>query len=72
MPCITEANSDNWNKEGQNDDLRIEDLLPLCVFGDAAGFVLEEMFEARAFCVLFFPIAMTVDCSVGISLERIT
>jgi hypothetical protein len=68
---MTEANSESWKKDGQKDDLRIEELLPLCVFEDAAGFALEETFEAAPLGTFLFPIIMVIDGRSVIGLDRI-
>lgn len=54
---MTEANNDSCNLEGEKDDVRIDDLLAVCVVEDAAGLAAEEMFEATPFGFFETPMA---------------
>ena len=40
---MTEAKRDNWKREGEKDDLRIEELFAAEVVEDAAGCAAEEI-----------------------------
>ena len=43
---MTEANNDNWSREGENADFTMEDLwLPFIVADDRAGAVVDEVLE---------------------------
>jgi len=42
-PWITDANSESWSWDGQNNERSIEDLLPVWVVEDDAGAVAEDM-----------------------------
>lgn len=43
---MTEANNDNWSREGENADFSMEDFwLPLIVVDDGAGAVVDEVLE---------------------------
>lgn len=53
---MTEANKESWRCEGENEDRRMEDLLAVCVFEDAAGFATEETLEDIALGAFLFPI----------------
>ncbi len=57
---MIEANSESWNREGQKDDLKMEDLAPLCMVEEAAGFAVDDMFEATPLGVLLLPITAIV------------
>ena len=54
-----EANSESCNREGQKDDFRMEDLAPLCTMEEAAGFAVDDMFEATPLEFLLLPIVAT-------------
>lgn len=55
-----EANSESCNREGQKDDFRMEDLAPLCTMEEAAGFAVDDMFEATPLDFLLLPIVATI------------
>ena len=57
---MTEANKESWKRKGEKEDLRMEDLLAVCVLEEAAGFATEETLEATALVDFFFPIMMDV------------
>ncbi len=42
---MTEAKSANWKADGENDDRKIDDLLPACVCDVAARDVVEEILD---------------------------
>ena len=58
---MTEANSDSWKCEGENEDRRIEDLLPVCVLEAAAGLAAEEILEAPL-GIFLYPIFQDSKC----------
>lgn len=68
---MTDANRESCNGEGENDDRRIDDLLAVCVVEDAAGFAVEETFDATPFGVFFLPIAV-VSSDMGCEALRKT
>ena len=57
---MTEANRESCKVEGEKDDLRIEDWLLFCVFDEAAGFALEEIFEVTPLVGLYLPISCEI------------
>ena len=61
---MTEANKESWKRKGEKEDLRMEDLLAVCVLEEAAGFATEETLEATALVDFLFPIMMDVGFKI--------
>lgn len=61
---MIEANSESCNREGQKDDLRMEDLAPLCTMEEAAGFAVDDMFEATPLAFLILTIVAAIKGTV--------
>ena len=68
---MTEANKESWKRKGEKEDLRMEDLLAVCV-EEAAGFATEETLKATALLDFLFPIMVDVGCSFCWPFERIS
>ena len=69
---MTEANKESWKRKGEKEDLRMEDLLAVCVLEEAAGFAIEETLEATALVDFLFPIMTDVGCNLCWPFERIS
>ena len=69
---MTEANKESWKRKGEKEDLRMEDLLAVCVMEEAAGFAIEETLEATALVDFLFPIMIDVGCNLCWPFERIS
>src|SRR4051794_24492836 len=67
---MTEANNDNWSREGENADFRMEDFwLPFDVADDVAGAVVDEVLEIaprEVFLTLIFAACGLLWCALHI------
>ena len=65
---MTEANNDNWSREGENADFSMEDFwLPFIVADDGAGAVVDEVLETaprEVFLTLIFATCGLLWCAL--------